>query len=352
MTNCINIILLCILIYVLYIFIIKLNITESFGNLYNQKINKYDAPQNNDIFDNTYVSNFMDSINKKNKKKSKKNTEQNNKYFFKQEQFNNNYRDTLTAFNNIAPDQKTVFNTMNLPVSTITLPNTDTTAVSLIKNFVKQLNENIKTQITDKLNENSGWDEKVPEPNMKSGWDEAQTELGLPSSLFNGPAKKSPVKITEIKGVQRETTDAETRYRINVILKKRNTYDKIAVRLNFVTSNDDDEYNKRYIGDNDTKNTNINKSNNLVIIEEIAILGFFIYEPQLCDQIIDENKKNYDEDLFNFGDLNENNITDQTFIMKELTDNYKRRITEANGFNAALDTEGRNFNSSLIGTFS
>lgn len=340
----------------MYVVVMKLNITESFKNSSKSSENKKDVHEDKCNSDNMYINNFMKSIQKKNKKsktkKSKKNSK--NDYIFRQEQFNNNYRDTLTAFNNIAPDQKTVFNIMNLPVDTSNLPNNDPTVVTLVKKFVGQLNQNVKTQVGDRINKNSGWDEKMPEPNMKSGWDEAQTKLGLPTSLFDGPAPKASVKIDEIKGVQRESTEAETRYRINVILKKRNTRDKIAVRLNFVTSNDDEEYGKRYINDGVVdRNTNvkINKSDNLIIIEEIAILGFFIYDPESCQQINGSADKYPDNDLFDFGDLVNNDITDQTFIMKELTDTYKRRIKEANGFNAALDTEGRNFSSTLLNTY-
>jgi len=312
-----------------------------------------DESQNKCTSPSEYINNFMNSIkkkrtkNKKNKNKIKKNDD--NMYFFRQEQFNNNYRDTLTAFNNIAPDQKPIFNIANLPVSTSNLQNDDPVVTKLVGDFIKQLNYNVKTQVTDRLNENSGWDEKMQGPNEKSGWEIAQTQLGLPSSIYENPAKKCSVKIIEIKGVQKETTEGETRYRINVILKKKNTNDKMAIRLHFITSNDDDECGKRYINDGViNQNANVNKSNNVVVIEEIAILGFFIFEsePNLSQH---SNKvQTPNDDFFNFDDLNNNDITDQKFIMKELKDTYKRRIEEAGGFNAALDTEGRNFNNTLM----
>jgi hypothetical protein len=331
-----------------HIFLKNLNIKESFAN---SKIINYDDNEQNQNSDGTYINNFMKSIQKKRKKKKtkkcKKNIKTDDMYFFKQEQFNNNYRDTLTAFNNIAPDQKPIFNIANLPVTTTNLPNDDPNVIKLAEDFVKQLNYNVKTQVTDRLNENSGWDEKMQNPNMKSGWEKSQTKLGLPSSIFENPAKKCSVKIINIKGAQKESTDSEIIYRINVILKKKNTDDKMAIRLNFVAPNNDEECGKRYIDDGVM---NIPKSQK-IMIEEIAILGFFIYEPEQSMQLNNMSNDAPVDDFFNFNDLNNNDMIDQTFIMKELKDTYKRRIEEANGFNAALDTEGRNFNNTLLDTY-
>ena len=38
-----------------------------------------------------------------------------------------------------------------------------------------------------KENENTGWDEALPDPNVKSGWDKFTEKIGVLSSLYEDP---------------------------------------------------------------------------------------------------------------------------------------------------------------------
>ena len=116
------------------------------------------------------------------------------KPYFVDMRVHNDYRDTITSFSNIAPDQRPMFNRSVLPVKQIDV---DPKQVkSLVKAFIKRVNEDVKYNVTDELKANSGWDELAPEKKDRDGWKKQMDELGLPDDLYLSPAKRAKAPLT------------------------------------------------------------------------------------------------------------------------------------------------------------
>lgn len=275
-----------------------------------------------DFTDDSYLDNLFDKMSK---------TEQNNKEplssgkykrvdnepnrYFTETQFNNNYRDTITAFNNIAPSQKQLFNKSDYPVK-FTNPKVSEVK-ELVRGFITELNNNIKNNVSDTLDGNSGWDELMPEKNVKSGWAKQQEKLGLPVSIYNEPAKRAKVKLIKVDHLEKYSTDNQIRYVVYLILQKVNVSDQMIVRVSFVFDNMIDE--RKFFDTEEENKNNINVS-----IEEIFIVGF------LTDDSFGAKSK-YD-DFYNFEGIENECMMDQKEIIKQLNDKYKQRQIESNGF--------------------
>jgi hypothetical protein len=108
------------------------------------------------------------------KLKSKKNI--NIKPYFVDMRVHNDYRDTITAFNNVAPDQRPIFNRSVLPVKQIDA--NPQQVKPLVKSFIKRVNDEIRYNITDNQEENSGWDELAPEK-KEDGWNDYMNNLSI-----------------------------------------------------------------------------------------------------------------------------------------------------------------------------
>jgi hypothetical protein len=247
--------------------------------------------------------------------------------------FHNDYRDVMTALNNLVPDARQRFNLANIPL-VYSQPETDEVKL-LVKDFLHVLNENIMTDVPSYRNPNSGWDEAIPDPNMKSGWDKIQDSLGLPESLYNDPAKKGPVKLISISLVQKYETDDEIKYAVDMVLQKVNVEDQLLLKASFVQD-------KRPLYDENnffvTKNLQLK-----IVIEDVYILGYLSQYGQDARLQFDNDKEKY----YDYNALEYNNLLDPKFVQKILEEKYKQRSEEIGQRNALLDEEGQDFHRTL-----
>lgn len=347
-----DILLVIIIIYVIYLWYknsrikAESNQNENFciGNKKSKKISalhdrtnnttkKYDF---NDIFDSQSseinLNMFDQDIKNKNTKLLKP--------YFMEMQFHTDYRDTITAFNDIAPSQKEIFNCSDLP--TITSYPSHEEVYYLIKEFIKQLNKDIKYNVSDYRTSNTGWDEPIPDLKQKSGWDKQQDELDLPSSLYSDPAKKSPVRLIKIDQVEKNTTESETKYICTIIIQKINVEDQMIIKISFVKDNSNINGERQFFKDleNNYMNPNNEESSDLnIIIEEIFVVGF------LTDEGTHPGNKT--NDFYNFKGLLTDDIIDNKTIMRELIKKYKNRSKDDLKFTSSLDEQGRIFHDEL-----
>jgi hypothetical protein len=261
---------------------------------------------------------------------------------FNEGQFHNDYRDTITAFNNIAPSQKQIFNHANIPVQFIN-PSIDEVKY-IIKDFMKDLNKNIITDVSDYRNNNTGWDESTPDKKVKSGWDKQMQSLGLPTNLYPEPAKKSKIRLIAIDHVERYDTEDETKYVCFLFLQKKGIKDQMSVKISFVLDKKDVNEDRNFF-DKDNKSTNhkLSNKNQTVVIEEIYILGFMT-----IDGTTTINKT--PDDFYNFKGMENEGMLDQATIMKELIKKQKDRTKHTTDFNVpinGLNPSLSNFNGPL-----
>lgn len=254
------------------------------------------------------------------------------KPFYVEMQFHSDYRDTVTAFNNIAPSQKQIFNKSNLPV-TVSQAN-EKEVRRLIRDFITAINNSVKNTVDDTVDPNSGWDEYQPERRMRSGWEKQQKALGLPTSLYNEPAKRARVKLISIEKTEKYETDNELEYVCYLIIQKRHVHDQMVLRVSFAMDkqsiNTDRELLKGEKIDYDTN----------VMIEEIFIMGY------MTDHSYGAKSK--PDDFYNFKALETNdNIVNQKALIKELNKKYKQRQQDTNGLTAILNEPNKYFHDEL-----
>jgi hypothetical protein len=330
MKNTVDIILLIVIACVGYLI---------FKSIYSRSTEKFKNVDEDIIFDDNSEDSDIDIDYVEQLKKLKKgnNSAKLNKHFL-DTQFHNDYRDTITAFNNIAPNQKQLFNQVNLPVKFTLLKIGDkgnSEVNKLVKRFVIELNQNVMTEVPEHRNASSGWDELIPEKKVKSGWEKQQESLGLPTSIYNEPAKNGKVKIVKLDRIEKYETEDEIKYSCYVVLKKKNVTDQMCLRLSFVLDRKEVNIDRDMFKESDEIATQ-------VVIEEIFIVGFY------SDYGQDGQLENYKpDDFYNFEALNGADMIDQKTIVKELREKYKQRTKEMNSFNAMLDTEGANFHAEM-----
>ncbi len=243
-------------------------------------------------------------------------------------QFHDDYRDVLTAFNNIAPAQKQMFNIANLPVK-FTNPKTNEVK-QIVNDFIFELNRNIKEQVCDYRNNNTGWDELAQDKQESTGWDKYMQSLGLPKSLYNDPAKKGTVRLIKIDHLEKYESEDEIKYSVYLIIKKKGVEDQMVVKVNFVL--DKRELNDErltFMMDSDSNRNNVKLS---AVIEEIYTLGFMVR------QGIGRTNRPRDS-FYNFEILQKDGIIDQDAIIAELNVKLKERSRERDSFLRNLDDE-------------
>jgi hypothetical protein len=274
---------------------------------------------------------------------------------FIENQFHNDYRDLITAFNNLVPDRKQLFNLPNIPLK---YSEPEAAEVkNLVTDFVSVVNNNLDTDVPCTRNKNSGWDEAIPDPNVKSGWDKVQESLGLPVSLYEEPAGKAKVVLVDIPKVQKYETEDEIKYSIDLVLQKVNVDDQMLIKADFVQD-------KRPTTDENnfftTKNVEMKVS-----IETIFAVGYLTKagdNGNLTCGRGDElnigsgesyninNVQNYDGDKEKYYDYNKlefNNMTDPKMVQRLLMEKYKKRNEEMEERTAMLDSEGQAYHASL-----
>ena len=326
--------ILLILLVLLIVYLIKKGL-EPFNNINNNYNPRFDDNYNyiDDLYDNK-TNDFNDSelINQINSNLySKVNSndpiriESKLKPYFVETQFHNDYRDTLTAFNNMAPSQKLIFNRSNLPVTQSTVEPIQTKP--LIKQFVKQVNKNIKLVVTDYLTSQSGWDEPLESKVVKSGWKKAMNELNIPSDLYKDPASRAKIKVLKIDRVEKYVTTDQIRFIIFMVIQKINVDDQMVVKVSFVMNNVD-------INRDRTFNDKYAKEDLNIQIEEIFVIGF------LTDHSYGSpsNRTNF----YQFENIEHNNFIDQNEIIKQLEQKYKQREIDGNGLTVQINPNDAN----------
>ncbi len=254
-------------------------------------------------------------------------------------QFNNDYRDVMTAVLNLIPDKKQLFNIANEPLD-YSEPETGEVR-NIVTDFISVLNENLVQQVPSNRNQNSGWDEAIPDPNIKSGWDKVQDSLGLTSSLYDKPKTSAdytstkPVRLVNINKVQKYETDDEIKYDVELVIQKEGVSDQMILKASFVQD-------KRplYDENNFFVTTNVDLK---IVIEDIFTIGYL----SKCGT---DEKPSYEKDKERFYDYNQleyNNMLDPKHVQRVLMEKYKIRSEEMQQRNAMLDEEGQIFHKQL-----
>jgi len=338
MIDPINILLIIIIIYILYVITFDNTKKVHKEKFSKEQITHDNLKYNDDILSdkNSIINDVISWDNNSNSNNSNVTIQKINPNLLNI-QFHNDYRDVLTAINNLVPDSQQRFNLANRPLE-YTEPEIKEVKM-MMNNFIETLNANIMNQVPSNRNPNSGWDEVIPDPNVESGWNKFQKSLGLPTSLYEDPATKSPVKLLLIKNVQKWETDDEIKYGIDFIIQKLNVDDQMFLRGAFVQD-------KRPLNDENNffRDTNVQLK---VIIEDIYILGFLSNEGQNAEDLFEGQKEFY----YDYNKLEYNNMTDPKYIQKVLFENYKKRSNEMGQMNATLDEEGQDFHATLPNVF-
>lgn len=252
---------------------------------------------------------------------------------FLDKQFHNDYRDVITALHNLVPSQKQLFNLPNQPVTYSELPPSE--VKGMVNDLISSLNNNIKTSVPSERNNNSGWDEAIPDPNKKSGWDKMREGLGLATSLYPKPAPPANVSLVKIDKVQKYETEDEIKYACHLLLQKDNIDDQMILKASLVQD-------KRSLHDENE----FFRTHDLVMriaVEELFIVGY------LSDNGMDANKQ-FDmvkDRFYDIDRMEHNNLTDPKYIMSELTKRQKLKTREMDYRNSLLDEEGQDFHATL-----
>lgn len=300
------------ILYVLLILLVLVIIYLLYRNGKLPIINKYKNKILRNNFDNIKAYNEPNipepvilNNNKENKLKS----------YFTSIQFHTDYRDVITAFNDLTIN-KSCFNNSNETVDYTSCKNEEVN--DLINEFIIELNKDIKYNVADYRNASTGWDEPLPQHKVKSGWEKMQEELGLPTSLYEEPTARSPVKLILIDRTEKYITKDEIKYVCTIIIQKLNTDDQMIVKISFIKNN----------------------NNNDIIIEEIFIIGYLTDEGTPKDG-------NVNDQWYNFKSLNKNDITSDKMIMKELIKKYQDKHEDDIKFTKSLDPESKAFHDGL-----
>ncbi|ARF09425.1 hypothetical protein Indivirus_1_48 [Indivirus ILV1] len=248
-------------------------------------------------------------------------------------QWHNDYRDVQDGIQNLVADRRQRFNLANIPLI-YSEPETDEVKV-LVNDFIYVLNDNIRSRVPRERNPNSGWDEAVPDPNIKSGWEKSQESLGLPTSLYQNPAPKSIVRLISIEYVQKYETDDEIKYSVVMVLQKENVDDQMVVQASFVQD-------KRPLTDENNFFITT-KVDMKIIIEDVYIKGFLSNDGPDAGILAAADK----EKFYDFDTMEINNMTDPKEIQRILMEKYRIKSQEMEQRNAMLDEEGREFHRTL-----
>ncbi len=274
-----------------------------------------------EVFDNIIVpqkpSNIMES-KKIQKLKSKKQIRI--KPYFVDMRVHNDYRDTITAFNDVAPDQRPMFNRSMLPVKQVEV--NPKQVKPLVRAFLKRVNDDVKYNVSDSLNEQSGFDEFVQEKRMETdGWGEEMKQLGLPESLYLKPAKRAKIVLIKIDAVEKYATEEQLNFIVHMIVQKKNSSDQMIIKVSFILDNYDVNADRNL----NKKDAEIDYNTK---IEEIYVIGF-LTDHQYGDPV--ERK-----DFYQFENIEKDEVLDQELILKALQEKYKQRQIESDGFNISI----------------
>lgn len=247
--------------------------------------------------------------------------------------FHNDYRDVMNAILNLIPDKKQIFNIANIPLKYSEPPTSEVKRI--VDDFILVLNTNIKEQVSNVRNQNSGWDEAIVEPNVKSGWEKIQESLGLNPSLWNKPASKSPVVLKKIEYVQKYETEDEIKYSIDLVIQKVGVKDQMVIKCSFVVD-------KRPLFNEN--NFFVSKKVDMkLIVEDITIVGYLSNEGNDARLMFDNDMDKY----YDYNEMEYNNMTDPKLVQEILMKKYAQRNNEMQLRTSMLDEEGQAFYKTL-----
>lgn len=216
-------------------------------------------------------------------------------YNFIEASFHKDYMDVITAFNTFSSGYHQIFNPNNVPCKV--MKNIDNEIVQkIVKNFIKQLNSNIKHDIPSFHQPNTGWDEIVPEQKVESGWEKVQRSLGLPGSLYNEPKMHTKIQLKNIYDITKYETENETRYICKIIISKQKVKDDLIFQCSFVMNSNalQEDIKTEY-----------------VVVEDIFVVGY------LTNQGLGTDRSELD-DFYYFDSLEKNNMITGERVVTEL----------------------------------
>jgi hypothetical protein len=318
----IDLIILIIVLFVVYIIYTKLSpfykVTHNNKNVNDDEFYDFDK-----IFSHSDDKIINNKKNKHFQKNNNHNSSSSDSFQFQEMQYHDDYRDVITSFGDLMPYQKQQFNLSDMP-TVLTHPKANEVK-SLVKNFISTLNNNIKNNVNDVINVNSGWDDVMPQKKKKSGWDKHQELLGLPSSVYSGPAKKSQVKLLSVDSIDKVSTNEQIQYTCTFVVQKLNVKDQMIIKVTFVVAKSDV---------NEDRNFFENKyPDRDVVIEDIFVVGYLIKT---------DNFANYDRlNAYEFNEIDNmggDKIVDQQKVLNQLVEKYKANDDQMRVFpNSLLD---------------
>lgn len=246
-------------------------------------------------------------------------------------QYHRDYNDTITAINNLTP-QRELFNMGFLPVKQ-SVPDQNNIN-ELVELFMEKLNGEVKNNVSEYLNPNSGWSDMAKRRREKSGFEQVMEELGLPGSLYNEPATKAPVKLVAIDKAEQFNTDDQIRFVIYLIIQKENVRDQMVLKVHFFMEKEDlksgGDSRKDFFEKNiDDSNVNPDDKNQLAVIENVFTVGYLTN---------DSEKKTKMDKFYDYSDIKRSDGTmNQEKVIKLMLKKHKERADELNSFLCTVD---------------
>lgn len=243
------------------------------------------------------------------------------KPFINDIKFHNHFRDIMTAVDNMLPVQKQVFNRNNMPAKYENGNYKECKEIA--QDFVITLKNHIK-RLPNERTANSGWDEALPDPNVKSGWDKFTEKVGIPSSLYEDPAKNGNIFLIDIFNIEKHYTEDETRYLFVMIVGKEYIEDQAMIRVAVVKDN---KCNKEQRGK--------------LTLEEINIVGY------LSDYGDSAEPKNTREPFYAFNQMTKNDVINNHEILLELERNFVKKMDSVQTMLGTTEADTRIFGPDL-----
>lgn len=297
------------------------------------KSKKYNQHNKDSI--NNYIDAMYRSTKSQSNKKYKNSSDIQTNSDFVEMQYHLDYNDTMTAINNLT-SQKELFNLSFLPVKQ-SVPDTNNIN-DLVKLFMDKLNNEVKSNVSEYLHVNSGWNDMGKRRREKSGFEEQMEELGLPGSVYNEPASKAPIKLIKIDKAEQYNTDDQIRFVAYIIVQKVNVKDQMVLKVQFFMEREDlktrgDDRASFFEQDINKNDDNYNNKLNdqVVIIEQVFTVGY----------LTNETKSKTKMDKFHdySGVQRLDGTVDQEKIVKIMLQKHRERANELNSFMCTLDDE-------------
>lgn len=243
------------------------------------------------------------------KKKTHKDKNLENPYVL-DTQFHNDYRDTINAFQILLPQQKQLFNRGNVPLTKVTVPETEEIK-PFVKNFIKEVNKTLDKHVKNEYIAKD-WKNNYSEKKYDDGWAKQQEKIGIPGSIHSKPAEKTHIELVKVKHAEKRETEDEIQYIIYLIVKKTNVDDQMSLKVSFQCNKQD------YDIERDFFDKGKNTYETLVKIEDIYVEGY-LTKSSLGNHSV---KAQY----HNFDGITDGRMFSQQDILKEL--NKKRKQYE------------------------